>query len=533
METALALSQVENSTEKAALATAIFGRAGTKLLPVLAGGKDGLFAFFEEAERLGVVMSKEDVKSATLFGDAMTRLKLTLKGVAVKVGGAVAPILTELGNKLAEIAGKVSKFVQANKPLILTVFKVGVALAAAGVAITAIGLGIVFLGATLSGLAVIAGAVVVAFKATVAAIVLAFKAILAAIVFLISPIGLVIAAVVALGAYLLYASGAGQRGLDSLRAAFASIKETAIAAFGGIKDALSAGDWKLAVEILWAAIKLEWEKGTGWLYDHWLGFKDRVLMIWEDLTGKLRDTFSGFINTFGEGIGWLYDRWLVFKDGVLTIWEDLTGNLREIFSGFIDTSSEDWGGWMAWFGEAWTGVQKRIAKGFAWIIGTVKGLDTAAMMEDIDRQYKHRLDEQRNTRKLVAEEDKRAREARAEARKRDTKARQTELKGELDAAIARARKAAEAKAPGKAPGVKDEDDRAARLARIRASIRASIPSATLEPPLGSIAGTFSAAVAMRLGDERTVQERIAEAAEEAVEGIDHLIDVAEGLGLEW
>ncbi len=52
MESAAALSRMENNTKKAALATVVFGRAGTGLLPMLREGPEGLLAVMEEAKRL-------------------------------------------------------------------------------------------------------------------------------------------------------------------------------------------------------------------------------------------------------------------------------------------------------------------------------------------------------------------------------------------------------------------------------------------------------------------------------------------------
>ena len=70
MESAEALSKMENNTKKAALATVVFGRAGTSLLPMLRDGPEGLLAVMEEAKKLGIVMSTEDATAAAQFADA-------------------------------------------------------------------------------------------------------------------------------------------------------------------------------------------------------------------------------------------------------------------------------------------------------------------------------------------------------------------------------------------------------------------------------------------------------------------------------
>ena len=116
----------------AGLATILFGRAGTQLLPMLRRGKEGLVASMEEAKRLGLVMSGDDAKSAAELTDAMTRLKSTLEMVWVQVGASIAEMLTKLAERIAEVAGRVSLWVRENKPLLVTLFKIGVAVAAAG-----------------------------------------------------------------------------------------------------------------------------------------------------------------------------------------------------------------------------------------------------------------------------------------------------------------------------------------------------------------------------------------------------------------
>ena len=86
------------------------------------------------------------------------------------------------------------------------------------------------LGGTISILAFAAGGLATALSA--------IGSLLAAIV---SPVGLVIAALVGLGAYLITTTGAGAEALSWLGEKFQTLKNTALAAFQGIGDALAAG----------------------------------------------------------------------------------------------------------------------------------------------------------------------------------------------------------------------------------------------------------------------------------------------------
>ncbi len=91
-----ALGNLENATTKAALAQEIFGKSGTKLLPLFAESEESIKALREEAQRLGVVFSEEDAAAAEEFLDAQTRLNASLKGLGATVGKTLIPQLTQL-----------------------------------------------------------------------------------------------------------------------------------------------------------------------------------------------------------------------------------------------------------------------------------------------------------------------------------------------------------------------------------------------------------------------------------------------------
>jgi len=57
-------SQMEDGTEKTALAMDLFGKAGKDLIPVLNEGRDGLQAMFEESDALGRTIGTDTAESA-------------------------------------------------------------------------------------------------------------------------------------------------------------------------------------------------------------------------------------------------------------------------------------------------------------------------------------------------------------------------------------------------------------------------------------------------------------------------------------
>ena len=95
---------------------------------------------------------------------------------------------------------------------------------------------------------------------------------------------------------------------------FGGLADDATKTFGGIRDALAAGDIALAAKVLWAMLKLEWQKGLAFLEGLWEGFKgywnDAVIglaMIFTNATAKIKTLWA-------ELIGWMEKKWNCLQD---------------------------------------------------------------------------------------------------------------------------------------------------------------------------------------------------------------------------
>lgn len=99
-----ALNNVENQSQRAALAQKIFGRSGIELLPILAEGSAGIRALGEEAERFGVVISGDLAARAGLFNDNLDRLKTAAEGVGLAVADQLLGPMNDLSTELTELA---------------------------------------------------------------------------------------------------------------------------------------------------------------------------------------------------------------------------------------------------------------------------------------------------------------------------------------------------------------------------------------------------------------------------------------------
>lgn len=77
-----ALGQIENETERDALAMQIFGKSAQELNPLILGGADALNEYSEMAEKAGLILSQDDVNSLNQISDALD----TFKGTASAAG---------------------------------------------------------------------------------------------------------------------------------------------------------------------------------------------------------------------------------------------------------------------------------------------------------------------------------------------------------------------------------------------------------------------------------------------------------------
>jgi len=284
MESAAALSAMTNETEKAALSTVIFGRAGTSLLPMLKGGRQGLLDMMNEARQLGLVMTTKDATAAADLTDAWSRLTKSGKMVAIQVGAQLAPMMKRIATRLLEVIGPVIQWVKSNGQLIIMVAKLGAILTAAGAAIFTVGAAAAGLGTALAG------------AATVAA---TFGTVLGAII---SPIGAVIASVAALGYYILFHTQAGADALDWLGKNFQRLMEFVNPVIQGIKDALAAGDLGLAAKVAWLGIKTAFQWGKNQVMGVWRGFVTGMVQKFEEAIRTITDKWRTMNSTIAEGL---------------------------------------------------------------------------------------------------------------------------------------------------------------------------------------------------------------------------------------
>ena len=103
-DTAEVFKNMPNGVEKTALATQLFGKAGTDLIPMLNKGRDGLAELGDEAEKFGLVLDQKTLNSLKEQKMAQREFSAALEGIKVQIGIALIPVLTFFAQKATELA---------------------------------------------------------------------------------------------------------------------------------------------------------------------------------------------------------------------------------------------------------------------------------------------------------------------------------------------------------------------------------------------------------------------------------------------
>ncbi len=95
-----------DGAEKTATAIELFGRSGTELVKVLNLGSDGIKELENNAEKLGLTLTENNIVAVNKYIKSQKELKDTNDALKISVGSLTAPVLTEFNKKLNELALK-------------------------------------------------------------------------------------------------------------------------------------------------------------------------------------------------------------------------------------------------------------------------------------------------------------------------------------------------------------------------------------------------------------------------------------------
>jgi hypothetical protein len=273
-----AIQKVEDPTKRAGIAVNLFGRQAEAMLQIFSDAATPIDQLIARAQELGIIIDGKAAKSAVALTDAMDELLSVIKITIFNIGGAVAPIFTEMAKSFTDAAVNVGNWVRENKGLVVGLLKMGGAVLGVGAALITFSVAIKGVAFALGGAAAAIGVMKVALTGLTAAFTL-----------LLSPIGIAVTALGFFAAEMVITSDRGQR-------AFEDLGDTVNQTIKGISDAMATGDITRATEILWASIKLLWLQGTG-----------ELRRIWEEFEFFIQSNFLGALESGADALAGVFE----------------------------------------------------------------------------------------------------------------------------------------------------------------------------------------------------------------------------------
>lgn len=112
-----------DTTERAALASDLFGKSGSNLTPLLNSTAKSTEELKQKAHDLGMVMSDETVDASVKFTDTMDALERSGHGLFVSIGGSILPIVQKFADKLTEYMPKIQEMIDGLMPVVSSFFE--------------------------------------------------------------------------------------------------------------------------------------------------------------------------------------------------------------------------------------------------------------------------------------------------------------------------------------------------------------------------------------------------------------------------
>ena len=279
------LSRIKDPGLQAAAAMKALGRGGLALLPALKEGSAGLDAMAKKAASLGLVFTDEEVARADRLGDSIDTVKKQVGALFFQIGDALAPVLQPIIDGVSTLLGWVINIIDKNPVLVTTLAAVAAVLIGVGVALITVAGAATLLSFAITGLTT------------------AFTICWAVIGFILSPLGLIIllvaavsAALIGGAAYFLFYTQTGQAALNTLANAFGWLLQTVKTTFGGIFDAMAAGNLALAGQIAMQGLYVVWLQGMAMLKGLW---EDLKLYVFQTMIAIAQFVADKLLATIG------------------------------------------------------------------------------------------------------------------------------------------------------------------------------------------------------------------------------------------
>lgn len=103
-----AIGRIKDETKRNAAANDLFGKSYAELKPLIDAGTEGLKAYCDEAEALGLVFSEDDVNALGSFDDQMNKFQATMEASGKQLALAFLPQMQEVAETITGIASTIA-----------------------------------------------------------------------------------------------------------------------------------------------------------------------------------------------------------------------------------------------------------------------------------------------------------------------------------------------------------------------------------------------------------------------------------------
>ena len=107
-----ALGEVENQTERDALAMALMGKSAQDLNPLINAGSDALREFGEEAEAVGYVLDESQLQKLAEVDDSYQRMQKTIEALKKQLAADFAPASKAAMDLFSDVVKKAGEFLE-------------------------------------------------------------------------------------------------------------------------------------------------------------------------------------------------------------------------------------------------------------------------------------------------------------------------------------------------------------------------------------------------------------------------------------
>lgn len=269
------------TAEKAKKFNEAFGLLGITGASSIAKNVAGTRELRDAIGQAGGLAKKTATEMESGLGGSLRKLWSAIEGVAISIGEALTPMITDLADKLAAWSLWLTSLIGQNPDLVKQVVYLAAGLVAGGATLVAFG-------TAATGLGVVIGSI----GAGIAGLGTMIGVMGGAIAAVLSPVGLLIAGLISLAVYIVQATGAGKEIGAAFSKAFSQIGEIAGKAVSGVRNALAAGNLDLAAKVALAGLNAVWTAGMAGILNAATGVAKQVVDVWGEAVKNIAKEFS-------------------------------------------------------------------------------------------------------------------------------------------------------------------------------------------------------------------------------------------------